>query len=131
MKYTLKLFGHPVECTLDASNDELKILLDKESQTGLQEFLKRVLPRYGKDTDNLTSMNELVQAAVDAEAMLDGQMSEPTVKLPYEFQPEVKEKLVKAASIQGISATQLLIRIIEKKYKSIMAGGGSDDGLRK
>ncbi|ETT31338.1 hypothetical protein C162_32326, partial [Paenibacillus sp. FSL R7-269] len=40
--------------------------------------------------------------------------------LPYEFQPEIKEKLIEAAALQEISATQLLIRIIENKYQEII-----------
>ncbi|MNJ79393.1 hypothetical protein D3C77_773980 [compost metagenome] len=65
-------------------------------------------------------MQELVQSAIETEKSLNGSMSEPKIKLPYEFQPDIKEKLIEAADLQDMSATQLLIRLIEQKYQSVM-----------
>jgi len=120
MKYSINLFGSIVECNIKIIDEHLGIEIPKENQKALKNYLLRVLPKYGRQASNDSSLDALVKLALDAEKTLDGRMVEPKLKLPYEFQPEIKEKLIEAAALQEISATQLLIRIIENKYQEIM-----------
>lgn len=120
MKYSLKLFGYQIDCNLIVENDSLRLTFKEEDQSKLKDYLIRVLPRYGRETTSASSLEELVQSAIDVEKSLNGSMSEPKIKLPYEFQPEIKEKLIEAAELQDVSATQLLIRLIEEKYQDVM-----------
>ncbi|MEX3620734.1 hypothetical protein [Paenibacillus glucanolyticus] len=120
MKYTINLFGYNVDCKISIGSEGLSIEIPDENQNALRQYLVRVLPKYGRTATNDSSLETLIELAIDAENTLDGHMVEPKLKLPYEFQPEIKEKLIKAAAIQDISATQLLIRIIEKKYQEVM-----------
>lgn len=119
MKYAINLFGYNVDCRLQVEHGELKVEILEEDQKALKQYLIRVLPKYGRETSSASSLEKLLELALDAEKTLEGHMAEPKLKLPYEFQPEIKEKLIEAAAIQGVSATQLLIRIIEKKYQEI------------
>lgn len=120
MKYSINLFGYNADCQLRIKGEELSIEISEENQKALRQYLIRVLPKYGRELSSESSLQSLVELAIDAEKTLDGRMAEPKLKLPYEFQPEIKEKLIEAASLQDISATQLLIRIIEKKYQEII-----------
>ncbi|MFB5268609.1 hypothetical protein ACE41H_17750 [Paenibacillus enshidis] len=122
MKYSINLFGMNVDCDIkiDIDGENFGIELPEESQKALKQYLIRVLPKYGREASKESSFDSLVELALEAEKSLDGHMVEPKLKLPYEFQPEIKEKLIEAAALQGISATQLLIRIIENKYQEIM-----------
>jgi len=120
MKYSINLFGLNVDCDIKIDGEKFGIEVSDEGQRALKQYLIRVLPKYGREASKESSFDSLVELAVDAEKSLDGRMVEPKLKLPYEFQPEIKEKLIEAAAIQGISATQLLIRIIENKYQEIM-----------
>lgn len=119
MKYSINLFGSNFDCELKIDSDKLFIEISAENKKALKAYLKRVLLKYGHAI-NGDSLEEIVQKAIDIERYLGGKMSEPTVKLPYEFAPETKEKLVESAKLQGISATQLLIKLIEMKYQEIM-----------
>ncbi|MFE6074711.1 hypothetical protein ACFVQB_09570 [Paenibacillus sp. NPDC057886] len=120
MKYSINLFGFMVDCDFKIDGENLGIEIPEENQKALKQYLIRVLPKYGREASNDSSLDTLVKLALDAEKSLDGRMVEPKLKLPYEFQPEIKEKLIEAAALQEISATQLLIRIIENKYQEIM-----------
>ncbi|MFM9280408.1 hypothetical protein [Paenibacillus jiagnxiensis] len=120
MKYSINLFGLNVDCDIKIDGKKFGIELAEDSQRALKQYLIRVLPKYGREASKESSFDSLVELALDAEKSLDGRMVEPKLKLPYEFQPEIKEKLIEAAALQGISATQLLIRIIENKYHEIM-----------
>lgn len=120
MKYTINLFGYNVECEISIGNAGLEINIPEEHQKALKHYLIRVLPKYGREATSESSLESLIELAISAETTLDGHMVEPKLKLPYEFQPEIKEKLIKAAALQDVSATQLLIRIIEKKYQEVM-----------
>jgi hypothetical protein len=120
MKYNINLFGYNVDCELRIKDDKLGIEILEDNQSSLKQYLTRVLPKYGREVSNDSSLETLIQLAIDAEKTLDGRMAEPKLKLPYEFQPEIKEKLIEAAAMQEMSATQLLIRIIEKKYQEIL-----------
>ncbi|MNO36049.1 hypothetical protein D3C76_261120 [compost metagenome] len=120
MNYSINLFGYNVDCVLEVNQDELQIGIPLEGRQALKQYLIRVLPRYGRETSRESSFEELLKLALDVEKTLDSRMAEPKLKLPYEFQPEIKEKLIEAAALQDISATQLLIRIIEKKYQEVM-----------
>ncbi|MEW4428905.1 hypothetical protein AB1I68_15655 [Paenibacillus pabuli] len=120
MKYNINLFGYNVDSELKVENGILRIEIPEENQNSLRQYLLRVLPKYGREVSETTNLDELVQLSIDAERTLDGHMVEPKLKLPYEFQPEIKEKLIEAAALQDLSATQLLIRIIEKKYQEIV-----------
>ncbi|WCF08263.1 hypothetical protein NDS46_29100 [Paenibacillus thiaminolyticus] len=119
-KYTINLFGNNIECELQAQDGKLEIKISEEKQEALKSYIARALSRYGHLAEGeAMSFHELICKSIEVEKNLGGRMSEPTVKLPYEFAPETKEKLIEAASLQDISATQLLIRIIESKYKSV------------
>lgn len=121
MKYKIKLFGNNIDCNLSVEDGSLVIRLPDEEQEKFNSYLSRVLLRYGASSGEVsTSLEEMLYKAIEVEKSIGGHMSEPTVKLPYEFQPEIKEKLIEAAVLQDISATQLLIRIIETKYKEVM-----------
>ena len=120
MKYNINLFGYNLDCILVINGDTLDIQISEDSQASLKEYLSRVLPKYDRQISSVSSFQTLVELALDAEKTLDGRMSEPKLKLPYEFQPEIKEKLIEAAALQDTSATQLLIRIIEKKYREVI-----------
>lgn len=120
MKYMINLFGYNVDCEIRVNNDGLSIEIPEENQLALKQYLIRVLPKYGREASADSSLQLLVELAIDAERTLEGRMVEPKLKLPYEFQPEIKEKLIEAAALQDMSATQLLIRIIEKKYQEVM-----------
>ncbi|WP_440114485.1 hypothetical protein [Paenibacillus sp. QZ-Y1] len=120
MKYSINLFGFMVDCEFKIDGENFGIEIPEENQKALKQYLIRVLPKYGREASNDSSLDTLVKLALDAEKSLDGRMVEPKLKLPYEFQPEIKEKLIEAAALQEISATQLLIRIIENKYQEVM-----------
>ncbi|WP_025693310.1 hypothetical protein [Paenibacillus zanthoxyli] len=120
MKYSVNLFGYNVDCQFRVENEGLRIEILEEDQRALKQYLIRVLPKYGREASSASSLQTLLDLAIDAEKTLEGRMVEPKVKLPYEFQPEIKEKLIEAAALQETSATQLLIRLIEKKYQEIM-----------
>ncbi|WP_261808079.1 hypothetical protein [Paenibacillus sp. N3.4] len=62
----------------------------------------------------------MLEKGIEVEKNIGGNMSEPKIKLPYEVAPEVKEKLIEISAIQGLSATQLLIKLIESKYQSVI-----------
>ncbi|MEK4277612.1 hypothetical protein [Paenibacillus sp. FSL R7-0026] len=124
MKYSINLFGLMVDCDININGERLGIEIPEENQKALKNYLKRVLPKYGREASNDSTLDSLVKLALDAEKTLDGRMVEPKLKLPYEFQPEIKEKLIEAAALQEISATQLLIRIIENKYQEIIGEEG-------
>ncbi|GIP09455.1 hypothetical protein [Paenibacillus macerans] len=120
MKYSINLFGYNLDCQLKIDGESLHIEIPEDNQKALKQYLIRVLPKYGRESSSAFSLQELVKLAIDAEKTLEGHMAEPKLKLPYEFQPEIKEKLVEAAALQDMSATQLLIRLIEKKYQEVM-----------
>ncbi|WP_336766130.1 hypothetical protein [Paenibacillus sp. USHLN196] len=120
MKYSINLFGFAVDCDIKINGENLGIEIPEENQKALKQYLIRVLPKYGREASNDSSLDTLVRLSLDAEKSLDGRMVEPKLKLPYEFQPEIKEKLIEAAALQETSATQLLIRIIENKYQEVM-----------
>ncbi|MEK4114612.1 hypothetical protein NST44_00150 [Paenibacillus sp. FSL W8-0919] len=120
MKYMINLFGYNVDCEIRVNNDGISIEIPEENQLALKQYLIRVLPKYGREASTDSPLQLLVELAIDAERTLEGRMVEPKLKLPYEFQPEIKEKLIEAAALQDMSATQLLIRIIEKKYQEVM-----------
>lgn len=120
MKYSINLFGFIVDCDIKTDDQKFGIEIPEENQKALRQYLIRVLPKYGREASNNSSLDSLVKLALDAERTMDGRMVEPKLKLPYEFQPEIKEKLIEAAALQEISATQLLIRIIENKYHEII-----------
>ncbi|MNC59294.1 hypothetical protein D3C75_1090950 [compost metagenome] len=120
MKYSINLFGYNVDCELKLAGERLGIEITEENQKALKQYLVRVLPKYGREASSGSSFQTLLELAIDAEKTLDGRMVEPKLKLPYEFQPEIKEKLIEAAALQDMSATQLLIRIIEKKYQEVI-----------
>ncbi|MEX1031506.1 MAG: hypothetical protein WDZ91_15895 [Paenibacillaceae bacterium] len=121
MKYTVNLFGFPLDGTIDADNHHLAINFAEDELHRFKTYLQRVLPKYTDLTkEDTQSINRLIQRAIEAENSMGGRMSEPTIKLPYEVTPEIKEKLVQSAAMQGTSATQLLIRIIESKYHSMI-----------
>lgn len=119
MKYSINLFGYHTECHLSVEDGKLILDIIDEEQKSLEAYLSRVLPRYGKDPTGAT-LTEMMSQAIEAEKQLSGHMSEPKIKLPYEFMPEIKEKLIEAANLQDMSATQLLIKLIEKKYQSVV-----------
>ena len=120
MNYSLNLFGYQAECTIHVVNGKLTLELSDEVQKGIYSYLIRTLGKYGVPVDRkTTNFYELVQKAIEIEKTLGGHMVEPKIKLPYEFAPETKEKLIIAADKQNISATQLLIRLIENKYQSV------------
>jgi hypothetical protein len=120
MKYSINLFGYNLDCRLVVEGEGLHIEIPEDNQKALRQYLIRVLPKYGRESSSESSLQALIELAIDAERTLDGHMVEPKLKLPYEFQPEIKEKLIEAAALQDMSATQLLIRLIEKKYQEVM-----------
>jgi hypothetical protein len=120
MKYSINLFGLIIDCDIKIDGEHFGIEIPDENQKALKKYLIRVLPKYGREASNDSSLESLVRLALDAEKTLDGRMVEPKLKLPYEFQPEIKEKLIEAAALQEMSATQLLIRIIENKYQEVI-----------
>lgn len=119
MKYTLNLFGYAVDCGLAFTDGNMRIEIAEEDQASLKAYLRRVLVKYGRDMKDTDTLEALVQDAIEVEKSMNGHLSEPKLKLPYEFQPEIKEKLIEAAELQDMSATQLLIRLIERKYQSV------------
>ena len=119
MKYSLNLFGYSVDCKFTFQNGKMYLEITEEEQTFLRAYLLRVLVKYGYEPQASDTLEHLVQHAIEIEKDINGHLSEPKLKLPYEFQPEIKEMLINAAELQGISATQLLIRLIEKKYQSV------------
>lgn len=120
MEYAVNLFGYQTTGKLEVEDGKLIIRFDESEQTRLLHYLRRVLLRYSDlpDVQSLT-LEQLIRKAIEVESGLSGRMAEPTVKLPYEVAPEVKEKLVQAAAMQNISATQLLIRLIETRYQQM------------
>ena len=124
MKYTINLFGYQCDVILTFNDETMQISITEEDQKALKAYLIRTIPRYGQEPVNESSLKDLVQQSIAIEKQINARMSEPRIKLPYEFQPIIKEKLVEAAELQNLSATQLLIRLIEKKYKEVMNQGG-------
>lgn len=120
MKYSLNFFGYAIDCNLTFSGGNLNVEIPVEDQASLRSYLLRVLVKYGREPQKNDSLEVLVKQAIEVEKNMNGHMSEPKVKLPYEFQPAIKDKLVEAADLQDMSATQLLIRLIEKKYQSVI-----------
>ncbi|NBI28629.1 hypothetical protein [Chengkuizengella marina] len=122
MKYTINLFGHNTDCILSIEDGKLELKIPDEHQKTIESYLSRVLTNYDssgiskKDLD----LEAMVKKAIEIEHNLGSHMKEPKLKLPYELKPEVKEKLIESASIQDISATQLLIKMIESKYQEVM-----------
>lgn len=119
MKYSLNFFGYSVDCLLSFYNGKMKIEMSEDDQASLKDYLHRVLVRYGREPIASDNLEVLIQHAIEIEKNMNGHLSEPKVKLPYEFQPTIKDKLIEAAELQDMSATQLLIRLIERKYHSI------------
>jgi hypothetical protein len=97
----------------------MHIEITEEDQAALRAYLLRVLVKYGREPGSHDSLESLIQDAIEIEKGMNGHLSEPKLKLPYEFQPEIKEKLIEAAELQDMSATQLLIRLIERKHQSV------------
>lgn len=120
LDYTINLFGNQTKCELLVEGNSLIIKVSENEQIRLERYINRILSRYGKlPVQSEFSLQEMINCAIELEKNISGNLSEPTVKLPYEFLPEVKEMLVETASLQGISATQLLIKIIEDKYDEL------------
>lgn len=119
MRYTLNLFGYSIDCQLAFPDGKMHIDIAQEDQASLRAYLRRVLVKYGREPQATDTLEQLVQHAIEVENNMSGHLSEPKLKLPYEFQPDIKEKLIEAAELQDMSATQLLIRLIEKKYQSV------------
>nr|WP_206703993.1 hypothetical protein [Paenibacillus polymyxa] len=115
------MFGNNFDCELRIQNNALTIALDEDNQKALASYLSRVLQKYTEinPTEN-NSLEVMVKKAIQVEKSMGGRMSEPKLKLPYEFAPEVKEKLIECADLQDTSATQLLIRLIDQKYQEVM-----------
>lgn len=124
MKYSLNLFGYSIDCQLTFLDGKMYIEIHEEDQFSLRAYLLRVLARYGREPGQQASLEFLIQNAIEIEKSMNGHLSEPKLKLPYEFQPEIKEMLIEAADLQNMSATQLLIRLIEKKYQSVFGEEG-------
>ncbi|WP_311081317.1 hypothetical protein [Paenibacillus polymyxa] len=121
MKYNINLFGNNFDCELDIQDDNLTIALNQENQKALKSYLSRVLLKYTEFNDaEKDSLELMINKAIQVEKSMGGRMSEPKLKLPYEFAPEVKEKLIECADLQDTSATQLLIRLIDQKYQEVM-----------
>lgn len=123
MKYTINLFGFQVDAQLTFQDGNMQIGLSEQDQKALRAYLIRAIPRYGQEPSSQSTLEDLVEQAIAVEKQLSGHMSEPRIKLPYEFQPSIKEKLIEAAELQDISATQLLIRLVEQKYEEVMKQG--------
>ncbi|BFH60183.1 hypothetical protein [Paenibacillus azoreducens] len=124
MKYNLNLFGYTVDCLLSFPNGTMRIEISEEDQAALRAYLLRVLVKYGREPQPQDSLENLVRDAIEIEKGMNGHLSEPKLKLPYEFQPEIKEKLIEAAELQDMSATQLLIRLIERKHQNVFGKEG-------
>ncbi|MNW45873.1 hypothetical protein D3C74_231450 [compost metagenome] len=121
MKYNINLFGNNFDCELDIQDDNLTIALNQDNQKALKSYLSRVLLKYTEFNDaEKDSLELMINKAIQVEKSMGGRMSEPKLKLPYEFAPEVKEKLIECADLQDTSATQLLIRLIDQKYQEVM-----------
>ncbi|MFW9336439.1 hypothetical protein ACN6AX_25030 [Paenibacillus polymyxa] len=121
MKYNINLFGNNFDCELDIQDDTLTIALNQDNQKALKSYLSRVLLKYTEFNDaEKDSLELMINKAIQVEKNMGGRMSEPKLKLPYEFAPEVKEKLIECADLQDTSATQLLIRLIDQKYQEVM-----------
>ncbi|WP_348625384.1 hypothetical protein ABFT51_27755 (plasmid) [Paenibacillus peoriae] len=121
MKYNINLFGNNFDCELDIQDDNLTISLNQDNQKALKSYLSRVLLKYTESSDaEKDSLELMINKAIQVEKNMGGRMSEPKLKLPYEFAPEVKEKLIECADLQDTSATQLLIRLIDQKYQEVM-----------
>ncbi|ASR45375.1 hypothetical protein B4V02_00960 [Paenibacillus kribbensis] len=121
MKYNINLFGNNFDCELDIQDDTLTIALNQDNQKALKSYLSRVLLKYTEFNDvDKDSLELMINKAIQVEKSMGGRMSEPKLKLPYEFAPEVKEKLIECADLQDTSATQLLIRLIDQKYQEVM-----------
>ena len=121
MKYNINLFGNNFDCELHVQDNNLSIVLDEDNQKAIKSYLSRVLKKYTEvKTSEENSLELMVTKAVQVEENMGGRMSEPKLKLPYEFAPETKEKLIECANIQETSATQLLIRLIDQKYHEVM-----------
>ncbi|MEE4580583.1 hypothetical protein ACIFQM_23380 [Paenibacillus sp. NRS-1782] len=121
MKYNINLFGNNFDCELDIQDDTLTIALNQDNQKALKSYLSRVLLKYTEFNDaEKDSLELMINKAIQVEKSMGGRMSEPKLKLPYEFAPEVKEKLIECADLQDTSATQLLIRLIDQKYQEVM-----------
>ncbi|MHB0862668.1 hypothetical protein ACYCS5_15835 [Paenibacillus sp. SEL3] len=121
MKYNINLFGNNFDCELHVQDNTLSIALDEDNQKALKSYLSRVLQKYTEvNILEKDSLELMVNKAIQVEKNMGGRMSEPKLKLPYEFAPEVKEKLIECADLQETSATQLLIRLIDQKYHEVM-----------
>jgi hypothetical protein len=121
VKYNINLFGNNFDCELDIQDDTLTIALNQDNQKALKSYLSRVLLKYTEFSDaEKDSLELMINKAIQVEKSMGGRMSEPKLKLPYEFAPEVKEKLIECADLQDTSATQLLIRLIDQKYQEVM-----------
>ena len=124
MKYHLNLFGYTTDCHVTFPDGKMHIEIAEEDQTSLRAYLLRVLVKYGREHGPKDSLENLIQDAIEVEKGMSGHLSEPKLKLPYEFQPDIKEKLIEAAELQEMSATQLLIRLIERKHQSVFGKEG-------
>ncbi|WP_136608094.1 hypothetical protein [Paenibacillus dokdonensis] len=124
MKYNLNLFGYTIDCHVTFPDGKMHIEIAEEDQTSLRAYLLRVLVKYGREPGPKDRLESLIQDAIEIEKGMSGHLSEPKLKLPYEFQPDIKEKLIEAAELQEMSATQLLIRLIERKHQSVFGKEG-------
>jgi hypothetical protein len=121
VKYNINLFGNNFDCEMQVQNNALTITLVEDNQKALASYLSRVLQKYTEiNPTDKNSLEVMVKKAIQVEKSMGGRMSEPKLKLPYEFAPEVKEKLIECADLQDTSATQLLIRLIDQKYQEVM-----------
>ncbi|UOF92418.1 hypothetical protein LSG31_09800 [Fodinisporobacter ferrooxydans] len=119
MNYTINLFGYTIDCLLTIKNEQLTLEIPEKEQKSLKAYLKRVLVRYTElSEDELQSYEKIIYKALEVEKRNGNKLSEPTVKLPYEFSPEVKQHLVESAELRGMSATKLLIELIENKFQT-------------
>lgn len=121
LRYSVNLFGRHVDSELILDNGKLILTINEDETRSLLAYLRRALDKYVQLQPEDTATNEaLIRKAIEVEETLPGHLNEPTVKLPYEVTPETKQKLIEAAEIQKLSATKLLIRLIEQKYQEVL-----------
>lgn len=120
MRYSVNLFGRHVDTELIFDNEQLVLTINADETRSLLAYLHRALDKYIQlQPEDTASVESLIRKAIEVEETLPGHLNEPTVKLPYEVTPETKQKLIEAAEIHKLSATKLLIRLIEQKYQEV------------
>lgn len=66
----------------------------------------------------ITSVVGVIEGVTSNKLLKGDNMKEPTLKLHYDVPARIKTMLIEDAQKEGITATQLLIRLIESNHQN-------------